>query len=187
EGALTGAFEFEDQPPFAGFRQLASAGLDLPVLNVFRMFGKMSGQQLAVESSAGLNADIIRAKNVRGNPDISAEASLDVNKKQLAVLIWYYHDDDLPGPDADIDLALDGLPVAHGKVKVTHYRIDATHSNSYQAWLLMGSPEPLTEKQRTELEQAGKLTELEPPKELTVKDSSIHVPITLPRQGVSLL
>ncbi len=187
EGALTWAFEFEDQPPFAGFRQLASAGLDLPVLNVFRMFGKMSGQQLTVESSAGLNADIIRTKNVRGNPDISAEASLDANKKQLAVLVWYYHDDDLPGPDADIDLALGGLPVANGKVKVTHYRIDALHSNSYQAWLLMGSPEPLSEKQHAELEQAGKLAELEPPKDVIMKDSSVHVPVTLPRQGVSLL
>ena len=56
EGALTWAFEFEDQPPFAGFRQLASDGLDLPVLNVFRMFGKMSGQRVAVTSSAGLDA-----------------------------------------------------------------------------------------------------------------------------------
>ena len=45
EGALTWAFEFEDQPPFAGFRALASDGLDLPVLNVFRMFAKMSGQR----------------------------------------------------------------------------------------------------------------------------------------------
>ena len=44
EGALTWAFEFENQPPFAGFRQLASNGIDLPVLNVFRMFGKMSGR-----------------------------------------------------------------------------------------------------------------------------------------------
>jgi xylan 1,4-beta-xylosidase len=73
EGALTWAFEFEDQPPFAGFRQVASAGIDLPVLNVFRMFAKMSGQRLAVESNAGLNAEIILAKNVRGNPDISTQ------------------------------------------------------------------------------------------------------------------
>ena len=60
EGALTWAFEFEDQPPFAGFRALASDGIDLPVLNVFRMFAKMSGQRLAVESSAGLDAETIR-------------------------------------------------------------------------------------------------------------------------------
>jgi xylan 1,4-beta-xylosidase len=185
EGALTWAFEFEDQPPFAGFRQLASAGLDLPVLNTFRLFAKMSGQQLAVESSAGLTADIIRTKNVRGNPDISAQASLDKNR--LAVVMWYYHDDDLPGPDAAIDLALEQLPIADGKVTVTQYRIDADHSNSYQAWLRMGSPYPLSDKQYAELEKAGQLAELESPKTATVKDHHLNLPVTLPRQAVSLL
>ena len=38
EGALTWAFEFEDQPYFAGFRALATRRHRLPVLNVFRMF-----------------------------------------------------------------------------------------------------------------------------------------------------
>jgi len=36
EGALTWAFEFEDQPYFAGFRALATNGLDPPVLNLTR-------------------------------------------------------------------------------------------------------------------------------------------------------
>ena len=52
-GSVTWAFEFEDQPYFAGFRVLASNGIDHPVLNVFRMFAKMSGQRLPVTSSAG--------------------------------------------------------------------------------------------------------------------------------------
>jgi hypothetical protein len=51
EGALTWAFEFEDQRYFAGFRALATNGIDLAVLNVFRMFGKMGGSRLAVRSS----------------------------------------------------------------------------------------------------------------------------------------
>jgi xylan 1,4-beta-xylosidase len=47
EGALSWAFEFEDQPIFAGFRVLATTGgITLPVFNVFRMFGRMSGQRL---------------------------------------------------------------------------------------------------------------------------------------------
>jgi len=81
----------------------------------------MTGQRLKVESSAGLNAEMIRAKSVRGNPDVSALASLDKNK--LAVLAWHYHDDDLPGPAAAIELALDHLPIPTGKVSVTHYRL----------------------------------------------------------------
>ena len=184
EGALTWAFEFEDQPPFAGFRQLASAGIDLPVLNVFRMFGKMSGERVAVESSAGLDAETIRKSGVRGEPDVSALASRDKNK--LAVLVWYYHDDDLPGPDAAIDLALSGIPFKSGKVTLTQYRIDANHSNSYEAWLRMGSPLPLSAEQYAQLEKSGRLAELGRPEKIFVENSMVNLKFNLPRQGVSL-
>jgi|SRR5665213_1050451 len=184
QGALTWAFEFEDQPPFAGFRALASDGLDLPVLNVFRMFAKMSGQRVAVESSAGYGADEIRKSGVRENPDVSALASLDKNK--LAVLVWHYHDDDLPGPDANVDVSLDNLPFADGDATLTQYRIDADHSNAYAAWLRMGSPLPLSEKQYSELEKAGQLAKLEPQK-LSVKNGKADLQFLLPRQAVSLL
>jgi xylan 1,4-beta-xylosidase len=185
EGALTWAFEFEDQPPFAGFRQVASAGIDLPVLNVFRMFAKMSGQRLAVESDAGLNAEIILAKNVRGNPDISAQASLDT--KKLSVLVWYYHDDDLPGPDAAIDLALNGIPLKNGNARLTQYRIDGDHSNAYAVWLRMGSPSALNATQYAQLEKAGQLAELAPAETIRVEKGQARVRFDLPRQGVALL
>ena len=187
EGALTWAFEFEDQLPFAGFRQLASDGIDLPVLNVFRMFGKMSGQRLTVESTAGLSADAIRAKNVRGEPDISAQASLDQSKHQLTVLVWHYHDDDLPGPAATIQLQLDGLPLPDGSLKMTEYRIDSEHSNSYEAWERMGSPLPLSESQHRELEAAGQLAQLGPPQSITLKNNHFEASTLLPRHAVSLL
>ncbi len=185
EGALTWAFEFEDQPPFAGFRQLAGDGIDLPVLNVFRMFAKMSGGRLAVKSSAGLDAQSILKSGVRGSPDVSALAGLDKNK--LTVLVWHYHDDDVPGPDADLDLTLAGLPFANGDATLTQYRIDADHGNSYSAWLKMGSPLPLSDGQHAELEKAGQLAELEPAKTLTVKDGNAEIKVSLPRQAVSLL
>ena len=54
EGAVTWAFEFEDQPAFAGFRELATNGIDKPVLNVFRMMGLLGGEQLATQSSGAL-------------------------------------------------------------------------------------------------------------------------------------
>ena len=76
EGAVTWAFEFEDQPYFAGFRVLSSNGVPLPVLNVFRMFGLMGGKRLTVESSGEVGLEEIRRDGVRGNPDVSALASL---------------------------------------------------------------------------------------------------------------
>ena len=45
-GAVTWAFEFENQPWFYGYRDLATNGVDKPVLNVFRMFGMMQGKEL---------------------------------------------------------------------------------------------------------------------------------------------
>jgi xylan 1,4-beta-xylosidase len=185
EGALTWAFEFEDQPPFAGFRQLASAGIDLPVLNVFRMFGKMSGQRIAVESNAGVDAQAILKSGVRGRPDVSALASLD--KTSLVVLVWHYHDDDVPGPDAQVALALDNLPFANGDAKLTHYRIDAEHSNSYQAWLQMGSPSSPSGQQYSKLEEAGQLAMIGQPEKIRIENGKASVNFTLPRQAVSLL
>jgi len=185
EGALTWAFEFENQPYFAGFRALASNGLDLPVLNVFRMFSKMTGQRLMVESSGGLDAETIRAKGVRSNPDVSALASLDKNK--LAVLAWHYHDDDLPGPTAAIELTLDHLPIPAGKVSVTQYRIDAEHSNSYQAWKRLGSPQSPTPEQYAQLERAGQLTTIGGPDTIAIENGKAILRLKLPRQAVELL
>src|SRR5439155_2781919 len=64
EGALTWAFEFEDQPPFAGFRVLATNGVDLPVLNVFRLFAKMTGDRVAAESDGMVPLDAILRSGV---------------------------------------------------------------------------------------------------------------------------
>jgi xylan 1,4-beta-xylosidase len=185
KGALTWAFEFEDQPPFAGFRALASDGLDLPVLNVFRIFAKMSGQRLTVESSAGLDAETIRAKGVRSNPDVSALASMD--KGKLAVLLWHYHDNDVPGPDAQVELNLTGLAIPDGQVKFQQFLIDADHSNSYEAWKRMGQPMQLSPTQYAKLEAAGKLAELDQPKSLRVRKGVAKISLNLPRQGVALL
>ena len=184
EGALTWAFEFEDQPPFAGFRQLASNGIDLPVLNVFRMLGKMSGERVRVTSSEGAAAQTILQSGVRGRPDVSALASLDKNK--LAVLVWHYHDDDLPGPAADITLLLDHLPFKNGSAKLAQFRIDADHGNAYAAWLQMGSPPSLSREQQSRLEQAGQLPETGAVQDIRVENGRAALRLDLPRQGVSL-
>ena len=161
EGALTWAFEFEDQPYFAGFRVLATNGIDLPVLNVFRMLGRMGGQRVAVQSSAAVGLDAIIQKGVRGAPDVSALASLEA--KKLSVLVWHYHDDDLPGPDAAVELAISGLPITGGNARLKHFRIDENHSNAFSAWKKMNSPQKPTPEQYAQLEAAGQLSAIDAP------------------------
>ena len=183
EGALTWAFEFEGQPLFAGFRVLASGGLDLPVMNVFRMFSKMSGQRLRVESDAAIPLEAILKDGVREKPDISALASLDKNK--LTVLAWHYHDADLPGPDADTTISLAGIP--SGTARVQRYVIDQEHSNVFTAWQKMGSPAAPTPEQYAALEKTGQLAPIGSPEEVKIQDATATLSLKLPRQAVALL
>jgi xylan 1,4-beta-xylosidase len=184
EGALTWAFEFEDQPYFAGFRALATNGIDLPVLNVLRMFAKMGGQRLRTESSAEVPLDRIVAAGVREQPDVSALASLDGST--LSVLVWHYHDDDVAGPDADVALTMTGLPAAASSARVTHYRVDETHSNAYGEWKRMGSPIAPNDAQYARLLESSKLTTIDQPAMRATSGGS-ELSFRLPRQGVSLV
>jgi xylan 1,4-beta-xylosidase len=184
-GALTWAFEFEDQPPFAGFRSLASDGLDLPVLNVFRMFSRLSGQRLPVSSSSGLDAQTILGSGVRGHPDVSALAGLDAGK--LAVMVWHYHDDDLPGPAASVQLNLTGVPAPDGPLAIQEYRVDAGHGNCYEAWRRLGEPLPLTASQYAALEAASRFAPADGPGNLPLRKGTAQLQLELPRQGVVLV
>ena len=185
EGALTWAFEFEDQSYFAGFRALASNGLDLPVLNVFRMFSQMSGQRLGTTSSAEVPLDAIMKNGVRQAPDVAAFASVEGRK--LCVMVWHYHDDDLAGPAAAVEMTAAGLGAAAGVATLTHYRIDGDYSNSYAAWKKLGSPIAPNDKQYAALEQAGQLTRLAAPETISIERGAATLKFALPRQGVSLL
>src|SRR5262249_48309821 len=128
---------------------------------------------------------IVRS-GVRDKPDIAALASLDAKTNKLCVMSWYYHDDDLPGPEAKIELTLDGLPGAAGQAKGTHYRIDAGASNAYTVWKQMGSPQEPTNEQYLKLEQAGHLATVDAPL-IQRKDGQTSLSFDLPRQGISLL
>jgi len=185
DAALTWAFEFEGEAYFAGFRVLATNGIDQPVLNVFRMLSRMSGQRVAAESDGAVPLDAILKDGVRLKPDVAALASLDRNK--LCVLVWHYHDDDVSGPAAEVDLELGGLSVRGGRATLRHFRIDDNHSNAFTEWRRLGSPAQTTSVQYARLEKAGQLAELDPPRALRVKDAGVGLRFVLPRQGTSLI
>lgn len=185
EGALSWSFTFEDQPYFAGFRQLSSNGLAMPVLNVLRMMSKMRGQRIAAQSSHAIALEEIVNQGVRGAPDVAALASR--NDQQVAILVWHYHDDDVAGPEAAIELKLSGIPESTKSGKVTHYRVDQFHSNSYDAWRRMGSPVAPGRKQYAELEAASNLATLGDAEQVAIDGGSGKLSFKLPRQGVSLI
>jgi xylan 1,4-beta-xylosidase len=188
EGVVTWAFEFEDQPAFAGFRELATNGIDKPVLNVFRMFGMLGGglpggDWLATESSGALPLDDIVERSVTGADDVNAVATR--NGHETDVLVWNYHDADIPAASAQVNLGIDGL---HGaKVTVSELLMDATHSNAYAAWQQMGRPVHPTSEQIEKLQKAGALEETIRGLILPIKHGDGYLSLTLPRQGVMLV
>jgi len=188
EGALTWAFTFEDQPYFAGFRQLASCGLPLPVFNVFRMFSRMSGDRVIADSTAAVPLDIMLRDGVRNQADVAAFASHDTGAKKLAVMVWHYHDDDVPGQDAAVQLSLAGLPADVREAKLTHYRIDENHSNCYAEWQRMGSSIAPNEHQYKQLQEASDLAKLTAAGDsVNVEQGVARLKFNLPRQAVSLI
>ena len=76
-------------------------GIDLPVLNVFRMFSKMGGQRVASRARRGrARRDHQRAACAAARTSPRSPAATATT---LAILVWHYHDDDVAGPDADVD------------------------------------------------------------------------------------
>ena len=80
------------------------------------------------------------------------------------------------------------LPAALTTARVTHYRIDATHSNAFAAWHRLGSPLAPDQQQYDQLKAAGALA--------TLADAPVRTPVTagaatlhfaLPRQAISLV
>jgi xylan 1,4-beta-xylosidase len=185
-GSVTWAFEFEDQPYFDGFRDLATNGIDKPVLNVFRMLGQMGGERIAAESSSAAPIEAIRDAGAQGNPDVNALASRQ--DRAVSVLVWNYHDDDLPAPPARVELVVEGLPVgAQERLSLHHYRVDADHSNSFEVWKKLGSPQKPQPEQYLQLESAGQLQLLGSPEWMRATNGRVTLKFDLPRQGVSLL
>lgn len=184
KGAVSWSFEFEQQPYFYGFRDLATNGIDKPVLNVFRMFGMMKGKRVEVTGNQNYNYLMVRDSSVRGpKADINALASKDL--RTAAVMLWHYHDDDVKTEDAAIEVNIKGLPV-QTVLNVHHYRIDDENSNAYEVWKKMGSPENPTAEQIAVLEKAGQLTLLTSPTYVKT-NGMMRMAVRLPRQGVSLL
>jgi xylan 1,4-beta-xylosidase len=179
------SFEFEDKEYFEGFRTLATNGVDKPVINVFRMAGLMSGQRVSTRSTGQVPLDDILNTGVRQAPDVDAFATK--SDREAAVMLWNYHDDDVPAAGALTRVTIAGIPAGVSRVLLQHYRIDETHSDSYTLWKKMGSPQSPTPEQYAELKAAGQLQLLSSPEWLDVSDGKVTIATSLPRQATSLM
>lgn len=178
-GAVTWSFEFENQPWFAGFRDLATSGVDKPVLNVFRMFGKMTGNRVETKSDRMYSLRSIMDSSIRkSNTDVGILASRDHNS--ATIMLWNYHDEDKKDGKDAVSLSLNGLP--QQAMSLTEYRIDDENSNSYELWKKLGSPQNPTAAQIARLEKSGQLKMAGKPRK---HEKLEQINLLLPRQGVA--
>ena len=182
-GAVSWSFEFENQPWFAGFRDLATNGVDKPVLNVFRMFGMMKGKRVVVTGNHMYDLKTFVDSSVRKHNDIGALAAKD--KGSATIMVWNYHDEDKQGDVQEITINVDGMPGS--SAMLTEYRIDNEHSNSYEVWKKMGSPQQPTTAQIAMLEKAGQLQAIQKAVKVKTANQTAKLKIKLPVQGISLL
>jgi xylan 1,4-beta-xylosidase len=183
-GALNWSFEFENQPWFFGLRNLATNGVDKPVLNVFRMLGMMGNKRLAVEGNLAYDYKTICDSGVRGKrPDINALASK--NKNSVTVLLWNYYDEDVKNNGSPVNLLIKSVPSK--SAVLYHYIIDDEHSNSYEIWKKMGSPQNPTSEQIEKLEKSGQLEMLNKPTNVKIDNNQFRIEMQLPGQAVALI
>ena len=181
-GAVSWSFEFENQPWFAGFRDLATNGINKPVLNVFKMFGMMSGNRVVASSNHMYPLQTVLDSSIRKTrPDIGVLAAKAQNSS--TVLIWNYHDEDKKGNIDTVSVSFKGL--GKNPVFITRFVIDDLNSNAYEAWKKMGAPQSPTASQIQELEKSSQLKKVGKP--IKVNTETANYQFELNRQGVTLL
>jgi xylan 1,4-beta-xylosidase len=182
EGALTWAFTFVGQPWFAGYRQLATNGIDLPVLNVFRLFARLGPEQVEATSSAEVPLERIVSEGVRDTPDVGVLATRAVDGA-TDILLWHYRDDDVSGPEAQVRLSVGGLASAH-RYRVRIWRVDKHNGDAFTAWKALGSPSKPNEEQIATLVRASQLSAQEVS---LAGEQPLQLNRSIPLQGVELI
>jgi xylan 1,4-beta-xylosidase len=183
-GLLTWAFLFPDASYFPGYRALQANGVDLPVLNAFKLLGRLDGNRVPVTSSGAPSLDDILTSSVRQAPDIDAIATR--NGRQVQVLIYNYHDDLVPAAASPVHLALQ-LPSDFGtSAVVTQLIADETHGDAYTVWTSQGKPVAPSPAQVQQLRD-GMEPVAEPVRNVDVVGGKVMLDFALARFGVSLV
>jgi len=184
-GVVTWSFEFEGQLYFEGYRELATNGIDKPVLNAFRMFGMLHGERLKLTSDAAAARETVLHPGdakIEGVDGVAARGSRDVE-----VMVWNYREEDVADPARKVSIEIVGLPEKLKRVKLEEFAVDEERSNSYTAWKKMGKPQSPTAEERAALETASRLEKITGPAWADVRRGKCELSIELPHEGLALV
>lgn len=179
----TWAFYMEGKRYFEGNRTLVTnQNIEKPILNAFRMLAAMGHTR--VKASSDRARDVLAPEA----PPVEVDALAAVSGRNVTVLVWHQADEwwsDGEG-EAEVELCVERVPFA-GAAQVRHFRIDATHSNAYAAWVAQGEPQEPSAAQLVHLRRRQGLELLEPPREAPADGNAVLLRFRLPLQGTSLI
>ncbi len=166
-----------EKPPehdFMGYRTLDTKnGFRKPILNAYTLLNKLA-------------PELVKAETVPPGGPVSAFATRDGGRVTV-VLTNYQHDRiDGSGAPAPVTVTIVSPWGAGTRVTLSHWRIDARHSNAYTAFKAIGSPANPTPEQIAVVKSRMGLELLEPVRQV---DSSALAALSLdlPCNAVSLI
>ncbi|HXI16880.1 MAG TPA: hypothetical protein VNM48_10940, partial [Chloroflexota bacterium] len=215
--ATSWAFYFEGERFFEGFREFFTAeNVELPILNGYRLLGKLGGTRLSLTSDAtwdvrrldelpgpggpastGTSFDPTGATGTAGTPGTAStlsDAEIDGLAARegdtITVALWHHVDDQYAtAAPAAITMTLQNLPFPSAGARVRHWRIDDTHSNAYAVWQHMGRPQDPTPGQLAALKARQGLEEGDPLRIAGVSGhaGSAQIQLVLPLHALSFI
>ncbi len=180
--ATTWAFYFEGKRFFEGNRTLVdNENIEKPVLNLFRALAKLGHTRLQLNSDR--RRDVLSADC----PAEEVDGIAAMTEQRVTVLLWRQADAWWAQGGGEVQVTLQHLPFT-GSARVSHYRIDASHSNAHTAWKQLGSPQTPTPAQIEHIRSRQGLELLTPPQtHILSAEGSLVLSFELPLCAASLL
>jgi len=179
---LAWAFMFEGERCFEGTRTFSTQGIDKPMMQLFRLMGKMGTQEVELTSEGA--QDISRYADTYGLgelPDINGRATAQDGKAQI--LLFSHHDDWDEDRDAEVTLTVAGIQGDCRKAEITY--LDKHQANTYTAWMEEGSPDWPDRDTLNRIKMAEIFLTMEG--EFPVENGEIHIPLMMQAHSIVLV
>jgi len=157
------------------FGMMTAQGMRKAAFNAFKMLAYLGPKRLM--SGGGTGGD-----------GVDAMATMSANSDEVQVLVYnQFATMNTTGTDM-VTITLSNLPaaLANKELFLTHFRVDETHSNPYNAWAAAGKPASPTEAQWQTMKVQQHLALLQPVAKATTT-TTYTTSFSIPRQAGSLV
>jgi xylan 1,4-beta-xylosidase len=147
--ATAWAWYMEGDRYFEGTRSFFTASdIPTPMANAYRMLAMLGHRRLGARVE----------QTGTGAPEGTVGALSSVNSEGgISAIVWHHNDDQYVRGTKPLELVARDLPCVGRPVQVTHYLLDAEHSNSHTAWLELGGSQHPTPEDVSSIKQRSSL------------------------------